>query len=468
MVRFGLFVALSLFLLLVLVTGQQGNDEESTKTCLADGTCTENPVVATEETNATVESTKEPDCADNNDSCAFWAKAGECEANPDYMLKFCQKSCDSCGMMDEEETPYASEEERKLNEEMQNLERNEHGVVQDVPDGYEKDIERALNEMTDYIDDIRANGSPDMVKVLDICENKNPNCALWAVLGECQKNPPYMKMQCPRVCKTCDQLSVTTRCPLDPNAPNAWQPGSLDEMFVNVTTLPEFQKYEPVVLSRPDYLEGDTEDNADYQIGPWVVVLENFLSEEETLRLIELGAEEGYVRSADVGKLKADGSFEHSVNNGRTSTNAWCQHSCYRDPTAQAVMDRIANLTNTPEVNSEYLQLLRYEVGQFYQRHHDYIEHQTYRQQGPRLLTVFLYLNDVEAGGGTNFPLLDLTVMPRRGRALLWPSVKNENPDFRDPRTDHQALPVEKGLKYGANAWIHQRDFKGPNGAGCQ
>ena len=35
-------------------------------------------------------------------------------------------------------------------------------------------------------------------------------------------------------------------------------------------------------------------------------------------------------------------------------------------------------------------------------------------------------------------------------------------------KQSHQALPAEKGLKYGANAWIHQRDFKGPNGAGCQ
>ena len=85
-------------------------------------------------------------------------------------------------------------------------------------------------------------------------------------------------------------------------------------------------------------------DNANYQIGPWVVVLENFVSEAETLRLIELGTKEGYKWSADVGKLKPEGSYERSVNNGRTSTNAW---SCYTDPTtACIVMDRISNLTH--------------------------------------------------------------------------------------------------------------------------
>ena len=29
-----------------------------------------------------------------------------------------------------------------------------------------------------------------------------------------------------------------------------------------------------------------------------------------------------------------------------------------------------------------------------------------------------------------------------------------------DDRTYHEALLVEKGLKYGANAWLHLRNFK--------
>jgi prolyl 4-hydroxylase len=73
-------------------------------------------------------------------------------------------------------------------------------------------------------------------------------------------------------------------------------------------------------------------------------------------------------------------------------------------------------------------------------------------------VTGFLYLSDVEEGGGTNFPSLDLTVEPKRGRALLWQSVLDEDPHDFDPRTYHQALPVIHGIKYGANAWFHQRD----------
>jgi hypothetical protein len=69
---------------------------------------------------------------------------------------------------------------------------------------------------------------------------------------------------------------------------------------------------------------------------------------------------------------------------------------------------------NIPPENSEDLQILKYEVGQFYNTHHDYIPHQKDRQCGPRILTFFLYLSDVEAGGGTDFPDLGITVNPKR------------------------------------------------------
>ena len=100
---------------------------------------------------------------------------------------------------------------------------------------------------------------------------------------------------------------------------------------------------------------------------------------------------------------------------------------------------------------------LQYEVGQFYRTHHDYIEHQEKRRCGPRVLTFFLYLSDVEIGGATNFPLLNIAVKPKVGRALLWPSVLSSDPYKKDPRTDHEAQNVLGGVKFGANAWLHVR-----------
>ncbi|GAX16815.1 prolyl 4-hydroxylase [Fistulifera solaris] len=308
---------------------------------------------------------------------------------------------------------------------------------------------------------------PQYEKVRDICMNKHTSCTFWAVIGECDKNPAYMELQCAPACRTCEQLHVETRCPLDENAIDALYPGDLDRMFERIITEPELQQYGPVVLSRPSYAPGDGPNNATYNIGIWMIQFENALSEEEADRMIELGGIKGYERSKDVGEKQPDGTYQAHVNTGRTSTNAWCVDSCYTDPVAQTLMARIETITGIPETNSENLQLLRYEESQFYQTHNDYINYQIERPCGVRVLTFYMYLNDVEEGGGTDFPRLNMTVMPKKGRAVMWPSVLNMNPNKKDPRSDHQALPVIKGVKYGANAWIHMRDFKTPNKKGC-
>lgn len=250
-------------------------------------------------------------------------------------------------------------------------------------------------------------------------------------------------------------LHIDTRCPLDPDAVDVWtQPGDLSRNFERIVNDPDFEKYEPTILSKPPN-------------GPWMLQLENFLSDEEAERLIELGHEQTYERSADVGERQADGTYTKKVYGGRTSTNAWCIKECYEDPIARRISERIENVTGIPETNAENLQLLRYEKGEFYNTHNDFIPYQVDRQCGARILTFYIYLNDVEEGGGTNFPEFGLTVTPKRGRVALWPSVLDDNPNVIDDRTKHQALPVIKGIKYGANAWVHQRDYKGPNQHAC-
>jgi hypothetical protein len=89
------------------------------------------------------------------------------------------------------------------------------------------------------------------------------------------------------------------------------------------------------------------------------------------------------------------------------------------------------------------------------------MQHQVERQCGPRILTFFLYLSDVEAGGGTEFPKLGHTITPKVGRAVLWPSVYDSDPMELDPRTNHAALPVEAGTKFAANGWVHLYDYVG-------
>jgi len=274
-----------------------------------------------------------------------------------------------------------------------------------------------------------------------------------------------MQKHCAPCCGTCHLLDHKFRCPLNETEPDALQPGDLNKLFERLVNDEYYQQFEPNILSMPH--PTDAQKQAGVLDGPWVVVLEKLLTYEECDRLIDLGAIEGYMVSADVGKKNFDGTYDKSVNSGRTSTNAWCTTKCYEDEVTKRVNAKIENITGVPEPNAEYLQLLRYEVGQFYQTHHDYIPHHTERQMGVRTLTVFLYLNDVEDGGGTDFPGLGIVVQPKKGRAVIWPSVLDHDPNAKDIRTEHGALPVKVGIKYGANAWIHQKNFKATMAAGC-
>lgn len=69
--------------------------------------------------------------------------------------------------------------------------------------------------------------------------------------------------------------------------------------------------------------------------------------------------------------------------------------------------------------------------------------------------------------GGTDFPDLGIKVDAKKGRALLWPSVYDSDPNKDDRRMKHQALPVEKGIKFAANVWFHLYDHESAKKKGC-
>jgi prolyl 4-hydroxylase len=242
-----------------------------------------------------------------------------------------------------------------------------------------------------------------------------------------------MQVNCAPACFSCDKVSFESRCAHMPpdDTKNIWTPGSLNAMMERIVADPQYQN-QLQVLFRP--ANGTTD--ATIPDGPWVLVLDNFLTPAECDTLIQLGAAEGYELSKDVSsEMKFDGTFDGVTSEGRTSTNAWCWNACYEHKVTKQVTAKIERLLGIPERYYEHFQLLKYEEQQFYSTwnicgsvcyecavrsrlfvlsvdtHHDYIEHDIERPQGVRILTVFLYLNDVAEGGGTNFPLLDTVRM---------------------------------------------------------
>jgi len=387
--------------------------------------------------DGTCEAEELPRCDDLREECGLWADEGECTANPGYMSENCALSCGECLPTDVD--GYGGEDiDLGVDQTL------DHHIFSSV------DIQMALYEAKEYL------RTTSMKKSLrDKCKNQNVDCTIWALEGECDANPQYMKKHCAPVCQSCYYLSTETRCPIDPEAPIAWQEGDLDKMFQKLTKEPYLTKYNVTILSSP-------ETN-----GPWVITMENLVQNDESDRLMDLGDQMGFERSKGMAKIHPDGTPEHSISDSRTSTQNWCQKGCVNDPKVRPLIERLSNLTGIDEMNSEFLQLLHYEPGQYYRSHHDYLVNELKRQQGVRILTVYLYLNDVEEGGGTEFDKLGITVMPKKGMAVLWPSVLNHDTMAKDHRTSHAALPVIKGVKYGANAWFHLRDFKTPYENSC-
>jgi len=393
------------------------------------------------------------DCIDEYDECREWAehKPSECVVNPGFMMHKCKLACRVCAKHKRYSDIVPTVNGRDLGEAQTMNGDVEIGI-------FSEDVENRITLSQRYMNEQIQSGNIDP-ELLRTCKNRHRDCTFWSVQGECDKNTKYMQVHCAPACFSCDKLKLENRCPMDRElvGPDLWSPGDLDKMFRRLSSEPYKSKYDVQVLSSPD----------DLKSGPWVLTMENFISEEESERLIELGADSGYERSTDIGDLQPDGNYESEVSSYRTSWNSWCSDECKEDELFVAVTNRISNMTEIPLVNSEDLQLLRYTPGQYYRTHHDYIDFEVDRQQGVRIITVFLYLNDVEAGGGTNFPVLDITVTPKRGRVLIWPSVLDSDPNMEDERTLHQALPVEAGIKYGANAWLHMRNFQDPHGKSC-
>lgn len=375
------------------------------------------------------------DCRDEHEDCIFWASKNECDTNSDYMHRHCKVSCDVCDRNDDDEW----------------------GVKQIILGTHKKDVQDLLEQTYYYMTDEVS--KPEYDTIRDECQHRHELCAFWAVVGECDENPIYMKRNCAPSCQTCELIDFNVRCPMDPNMKDIFEPHDLHLMFERIVNTTDVNQL--TILSQPSSIQKE-------RGGPWILIIDDFVSVEECNRLIKLGTEQGYKRSQDVGAMKFDGTYDSVKSSSRTSYNAWCNtDECSKDPHTQRVIEKMGNLTGIPQENGEHIQLLKYEPGQFYKIHHDFIDHQTNRPVGPRIITAFLYLNYVEAGGGTNFPQLDITVMPKQGRLLIWPSVYDDNLREMDERTYHQALPVEKGMKYGANAWLHLRDFKTNHGEDC-
>lgn len=409
------------------------------------------------------------ECHDSSESCEDFARRGECM----HRYLQCPRSCLLC----------------------QSSEKFEIGEKQGIPIDIDEEVRQAaetlnitVNDIDQSIDDLVSKTASVIqktqkymsstvmeekkyLKVRRSCQNYDRYCSAYAAIGYCEDNflqgidYTYMMTHCAPACQKCDDYELLQPC--SPNQDfNIVEEGYLDRMFRQIVGEGDVKKdklpFRPTIHSRPGGGDGNVID------GPWIVTLVNFLSDSESEHLITLGREQGYRLS---GMLEEENSEEY-----RTSVNSWCTGECADDLVAKEVIGRISRTTGIPTDYSEPLQMLQYMPGQRYKEHHD-VDHDSFDlPNGPRILTFFLYLNDVREGGATrmvdlkyggdsdededaSYTPVPLTIFPRKGMALVWANLNDEDLTTKEERTWHEALPVIRGIKYGANAWFRIRRF---------
>ncbi len=191
---------------------------------------------------------------------------------------------------------------------------------------------------------------------------------------------------------------------------------------------------------------------------PNVALVQDLLSEQECVKLIQLSAgklKRSEVVDRDTGKLEISGV--------RSSEGTHFQHA--ENAIVERIERRIAALTGLPMDHGEPLQILHYGVGGEYLAHHDYFDPSDpgstvhLDRGGQRVATMVIYLNEVAAGGDTNFPELELSVKPKPGSAVYFEYMNQSG--ALDPRCLHAGTPVTRGEKWIATKWLRQAPYRG-------
>ncbi|MGF7050582.1 prolyl 4-hydroxylase [Paenibacillus sp. DS2015] len=178
---------------------------------------------------------------------------------------------------------------------------------------------------------------------------------------------------------------------------------------------------------------------------PLVVVLGNVLSNEECDELIKHSREQ--LQRSKIGQ-------DHAVNQIRTSSGVFCEEN----ETVTRIEKRFSQIMNIPVENGDGLQVLLYTPGQEYQPHYDFFAETSRASANNRISTIVMYLNDVEEGGETTFPMLNLSVIPSKGMAVYFEYFYS-NHELND-LTLHAGTPVIKGEKWVATMWMRRQALR--------
>lgn len=179
---------------------------------------------------------------------------------------------------------------------------------------------------------------------------------------------------------------------------------------------------------------------------PLVMRFDRVLTDEECMQLIEAAAP----------RLRESRLVNKVLSEIRTSRGMFFEEG--ESSFIQRIEMRIAELMNVPLEHAEGLQVLHYGPGQEYREHHDFFAANTLAARNNRISTLVIYLNDVEEGGETVFPLLNIAVKPKRGSALYFEYFYRD--ESLNNLTLHSSAPVIRGEKWVATQWMRRQRIR--------
>lgn len=291
---------------------------------------------------------------------------------------------------------------------------------------------------------------------LQPCLDLNTQCAYWAAIGECEKNPRYMLTMCQISCHT---------CPGDNTAKNAKVYQMLESLETDAASSQRQTQQTQDQNKKPQLRE--------ISFSPRAFIVDDFLSEEECEGLKKHALP--HLEHAKTINMETGTYQDDKV---RTNSQMYVNKTSHStDPLISGIVARLHMLARVPFGHAEQLQVGRYEQGQFYQPHFD----SEPRQNVNRAATVIIYLEAPDEGGETVFPKhrscggeafheccakrdehiigegAGFWVAGKKGQAVLFYS--HDLDGKQNPYSLHGSCPVLAGEKWIAQQWFRVKPY---------
>ncbi|KAG8198503.1 hypothetical protein JTE90_017369 [Oedothorax gibbosus] len=185
---------------------------------------------------------------------------------------------------------------------------------------------------------------------------------------------------------------------------------------------------------------------------PKIALYHGVISDREMDTMKEMARPQ--LKRAEVAEYTS--SLGHRVSDTRVTKIAWLKRGDH--PLIPELYARIESVTGLSSVSAEPFQMANYGLGGHFHLHMDVLpDTETYfgPDMGNRVATWMYYMSDVNGGGATVFPRLNITVWPKKGSALFWHNINSNG--IGNILTLHGACPVVSGSKWVTNVWYHER-----------